>query len=133
MSEWLVGAWTILTGAGGTVALVLIIAIALGINALTLLFFGSAVVALERFARVAQRRSVILLCGLVWAGVLGAAILYAAGSEDLAGADLAARLRAGAFATARAALAILVYGGICRSGMRTSLAIMRTRTIGGLP
>ena len=53
MSELLVGAWTVLTAAGGTVALGLILAIALGINAMTLLFFGSAVVALERFARVA--------------------------------------------------------------------------------
>ena len=62
MNELLVGAWTVLTAAGGTVALGLILAIALGINAMTLLFFGSAVVALERFARVATRRGVIAAC-----------------------------------------------------------------------
>src|SRR6202008_2811770 len=93
VSEWLVSAWTVLTSAGGTVALALIIAIALGINALTLLFFGSAVVALERFARVARRKSVIALCGLVWAGVLGFAYLYT-NAEQLADADLATWLSA---------------------------------------
>jgi hypothetical protein len=43
--------WDALTVAGGTLALTLIVAIAVGINALALLFAGSAVVALERFAR----------------------------------------------------------------------------------
>ena len=47
--------WEILTTTGGTLALSFIIALALGINALTVFFVGSAVVVLERFARVAQR------------------------------------------------------------------------------
>ena len=49
--------WGALTAAGGGVALGLIVAIALGINAMSLLFAGSAVVALERFARVSKRKS----------------------------------------------------------------------------
>ena len=53
----LIGAivWDVLTAAGGTLALTLIIAIALGINGLSLLFVGSAVVALEQFSRAARR------------------------------------------------------------------------------
>src|SRR5262249_8040834 len=70
------GTWAVLTAAGGTVALGLILAIAIGINAMSLLFFGSAVVALERFARVATRWRVIAACGLVWAALLGAFSLY---------------------------------------------------------
>ena len=44
--------WNVLAAGGGTLALVLIVTIAVGINALTLLFLGSAVVTLERFARL---------------------------------------------------------------------------------
>ena len=64
--------WEILSAAGGTLALALIVAIAVGVNALTLLFVGSAVVTLERFARVAQRGSSVVLAGLGWAALVGA-------------------------------------------------------------
>ena len=81
MNELLSGLWTNLTAAGGGVALGLIIAIALGINALTLLFMGSAVVALERFARAARRVRSVSLFGLLWACVLGAGAVYLRSGE----------------------------------------------------
>jgi len=57
------GAWSLATAAGGTLALGFIIAIALGINALTILFLGSAVIVLERFARASRRwGSLALMC-----------------------------------------------------------------------
>jgi len=57
------GAWSLATAAGGTLALGFIIAIALGINALTILFLGSAVIVLERFARASRRwSSMALMC-----------------------------------------------------------------------
>ncbi|HKA14940.1 MAG TPA: lipoprotein-releasing ABC transporter permease subunit [Myxococcota bacterium] len=117
MSGVLVGGWTVLTAAGGTVALALILAIALGINAMTLLFFGSAVVALERFARVATRWRVIAACGLVWALLLGAFSLY--WREDvLAGANWAERLRAFGFGTAVAGGFVCLLTLLCRLGLR---------------
>ena len=63
--------WEVLTAAGGALALSLIVAIALGINALTLLFLGSAVVALERFARAVVRWQSVLLFGAIWSVLLG--------------------------------------------------------------
>jgi lipoprotein-releasing system permease protein len=117
VSAMLVGAWTLLTAAGGTVALVFILALALGINAMTLLFFGSAVVALERFARVATRGPVILACGLVWSALLGAFTLYW-NADTLAGADAATVLRAFGIGSARAAASVLVFAGLCRAGLR---------------
>src|SRR5687768_7942729 len=103
MSALFAWVWTVLTAAGGGVALGLILAIALGINAMTLLFFGSAVVALERFARVATRWRVIALCGLVWAALLGVFSLYW-NADALAGASLADRLWAFALGSAWAAV-----------------------------
>jgi hypothetical protein len=76
VSASFLAAWAVLTAAGGTVALVLILAIALGINAMTLLFVGSAVVALERFARVATRMYVIVGCAAVWSLLVGAFMIY---------------------------------------------------------
>jgi lipoprotein-releasing system permease protein len=75
--ESLVGViWEVLTAAGGTLALTLIVVIALGISALGLLFFGSAVIALEHFARAVRRWQTLVAVGLVWSGVLAAAALY---------------------------------------------------------
>ena len=117
MSGLFVGAWAVLTAAGGTVALALILAIALGINAMTLLFFGSAVVALERFARVATRPAVIAGCGLVWAALLGVFSLYW-NADALTGADAAAWLRAFGMGFARSAVSVLVFSIACRVGLR---------------
>src|SRR5258705_4460298 len=117
MNELLTGAWAVLTAAGGTVALGLILAIALGINAMSLLFFGSAVVALERFARVATRRGVIAASILVWAALLGAFSLYWHG-EAVAGADLGQWLRAFGIGSAWAALLVLLFTLLCWVGLR---------------
>ncbi|MBW1684870.1 MAG: hypothetical protein JRS35_07365, partial [Deltaproteobacteria bacterium] len=76
MPSWASLFWEVLTAAGGTLALTLIVAIAIGINALTLLFVGSAVVTLERFARVARRWRSVLGFGLCWAALVGAGSLY---------------------------------------------------------
>jgi len=61
---------------GGILAVSIIAVIALGIAALILLFLGSAVVALERFARVARRWKTLLGCGLIWSGVVACGVLY---------------------------------------------------------
>jgi lipoprotein-releasing system permease protein len=102
--------WGLLTTAGGTVALALIVAIALGINALTLLFVGSAVVALERFARAARRLRSVAVVLVVWSALLGGLVVYFR-SAELAGLGVAQRLGAWGAATAGvgAAAALLAW------------------------
>jgi lipoprotein-releasing system permease protein len=70
-----------MAGVGGVLAVSLIVVIAVGIGALILLFMGSAVLALERFARVARRWRNLLGCGLVWSGVVGCGVLYVQAPE----------------------------------------------------
>jgi lipoprotein-releasing system permease protein len=65
------GLWEALAAAGGSLALSFIVALALGIASTAVLFFGSAVVVLERFARSVRRPSSLILVTLVWAGLLG--------------------------------------------------------------
>jgi len=75
--ETLAGAlWGVLTAGGGTLALTLIIAIFLGIAAMMLLFLGSAIVALEQFARVSKSWGNLIRFGLCWSGVVAAGYLY---------------------------------------------------------
>jgi hypothetical protein len=64
--------WDWISAAGGTLALSFIVAIALGICVNTVLFLGSAVVVLERFARATQRLRSVVIVTLVWAALLGA-------------------------------------------------------------
>jgi len=64
--------WEALATASGSVALAFIVALVLGICANAVLFFGSAVVVLERFARGSRRASSILLMSLAFAALLGA-------------------------------------------------------------
>jgi hypothetical protein len=66
--------WGLLTAAGGTLALALIVSLAVGINALTLLFLGSAVVTLERFARAAHRWTTLAVVTVFWILVVAAAV-----------------------------------------------------------
>jgi len=101
--------WDLLTAAGGSVALALIIALALGINAMTLLFVGSAVVALERFARAVRRTSSLVAFGAGWSLLLGGAVLYFR-ADELAGASPLERLTA--FGAGAAGSAVLVALGI---------------------
>ena len=63
--------WEALSVAGGSVALSFIVALAVGISALAVLFFGSAVVVLERFARAVRRPRSVAIVTVVWAMLLG--------------------------------------------------------------
>jgi len=79
--------WDLLTAAGGTLALSAIVALAIGINALTLLFLGSSVVVLERFARAVRRPRSVVLAVLVLAplaGALAAEVAATLGTEPTA-------------------------------------------------
>jgi lipoprotein-releasing system permease protein len=73
--------WDALTAAGGTLALTLIVAIAIGISGLTLLFFGSAVVALEQFARANRSWTSLLVAAAVWSLCGGYAVLQSSAPE----------------------------------------------------
>jgi lipoprotein-releasing system permease protein len=118
VTEILAGLWGNLTAAGGGVALALIIAIALGINALTLLFVGSAVVALERFARATRKVSTVAICGVLWSGVLGAAVVYL-GSAELGSAPFEQKLVAWASATISSVLVVAVAVAITHTVLRS--------------
>jgi lipoprotein-releasing system permease protein len=72
---WLAGLWDVLATAGGSVALSFIVALALGLAALTIFFLGSSVVVLERFARAARSPLRIVLFGVMWAVVMAAVLL----------------------------------------------------------
>ena len=98
--------WDWLTAAGGTLALSFIVAIALGICATTLLFVGSAVVVLERFARVPHRLRSVAIVTVVWAALLGA---LGADVETLAGLGIPwpGALRAWALSAAGALLIVV--------------------------
>jgi lipoprotein-releasing system permease protein len=63
--------WQGLSAAGGSLALAFIVALVLGICANAVLFFGSAVVVLERFARGARGGFTALVVTLVLAALLG--------------------------------------------------------------
>jgi len=76
-------AWEWLAAAGGSVALGLIVALAVGINALTVLFLGSAVIVLERFARAARRPLVMVLVAIAVALVGGVIATSLAGPEAI--------------------------------------------------
>jgi lipoprotein-releasing system permease protein len=95
--------WTVLAAGGGTLALVLIVTIAVGINALTLLFLGSAVVTLERFARVAKSARSLLGFSACWSVLVGAGSLYWADPELVAATG-----RGRAFGLASLASAVVI-------------------------
>jgi lipoprotein-releasing system permease protein len=65
------GLWDALSAAGGSLALGFIVALVLGLCAMAILFFGSAVVVLERFARGAPSGLGAVLVTLVLAALLG--------------------------------------------------------------
>jgi lipoprotein-releasing system permease protein len=116
--------WAVMTAAGGALALSFIVAMAFGINALTVLFVGSAVVALEQFARVARRWRSLLGFGLGWAAIVGSGFLY------LQAPELSARpwtewLRGWGIATLRAALLV----GIAIAAIRFILHVVSSRRL----
>jgi lipoprotein-releasing system permease protein len=114
--------WNLLETAGGSVALAFLVAMVLAISALTLLFLGSAVVVLERFARAPKRPLVLGGVGLVWALALAGLWLSAARPElEVAGAGerVLALLRTAALAavgaaavSAGVALVLRLVGGL---------------------
>ena len=121
--------WDALTVAGGTLALTLIVAIAVGINALALLFAGSAVVALERFARVARSPRTLAVVSLIWSALLGAGALhhFAPESANAATRDaLAAWLRLSAAGLALVAVAVVATRAVLRriDAMRLAAATL---------
>ena len=61
--------------AGAAATLAFIVALILGIILLSLLYVGSAIVVLERFARVSSRTGLMLFSCLVVSGVLGLFVL----------------------------------------------------------
>jgi lipoprotein-releasing system permease protein len=115
--------WDLLTAAGGTLALTLIVTLALGINALTLLFLGSAVVTLERFARVARRWRSLLCVGACWAAVAGSVYVQGWQPEVLAaGGGWAAWGRASVAGGVAVAAAMALIWGVLRSVSSRRLA-----------
>ena len=125
--------WELLTAAGGTVALSFIVTIALGISALALLFVGSAVVALERFARVSTTlRSRLLVAG-VWSVVVGVAALQW-GAPELAVEPMLVRLRALAGASGGGLVAVVFVSGVVwivlRNFRSTTLAYLVLAVLG---
>lgn len=117
MSDWLAAGWQLLTAAGGTLALSFIVAIALGINALTLLFLGSAVVVLERFARAARRFWSSALAALVVAAGAGGLLAELRAPDAMAaGGEVA--LRAFGESAGVAVLAVALGVPLARLGLR---------------
>jgi lipoprotein-releasing system permease protein len=89
-----------------------------GLNALTLLFMGSAVVALERFARATRKLSTVAVCGVLWSGVLGGAVVYL-GSAELGSAPFEQKLVAWASASISSVLVVAVAVAITHTVLRT--------------
>jgi lipoprotein-releasing system permease protein len=107
----------VLAAAGGTFALSFLVLLALGISALTLLFAGSAVVVLERFARRARSFPSIALASVVTALVAGGLVL-AASQPELEAASLGARVGAFARAAALALAAVAAAQGLVVLALR---------------
>jgi lipoprotein-releasing system permease protein len=109
--------WDVLTAAGGTLALTLIVAIALGISAMTLLFTGSAVVVLERFARAAHQTRSLVGFAALWSLVVGAAAIPLQAAE-LAALPLREKALAGGEALAWSVALVAVAVCVTRLTLR---------------
>ena len=107
---------TALGAAGGGIALVLIALIALGITAMGTVFFASALVALERFAKAWQRWRTWALCAAVWAALLGAFSLYL--EPERLGAGSGEIWRQGLRAAAGAGLSVVAFGLLAMALLR---------------
>lgn len=64
--------WNLVTATGATFALTFIVALALGINALTVLFLGSSAAVLERFSHVSKSLSTRIGVMVVWSACVAA-------------------------------------------------------------
>jgi len=101
--------WDLISTAGGTLALTFIVALAVGINALTLLFLGSAVVALERFARAVRGWRSVVTVGVVGSALVTAGTLHWVVPQIVGMSDDS---EPGLWAGAAAASALLVAAAI---------------------
>ncbi|HVH06062.1 MAG TPA: lipoprotein-releasing ABC transporter permease subunit [Myxococcota bacterium] len=106
----------LMKAAGGTFALSFLVALVLGICVMTLLFLGSAVVVLERFARSARRPQSFLLASAAWAlalaplarGALWPESETTPLDESLRALAIAAAIALLALATAQVVLALVL-------------------------
>ena len=109
--------WDVLTAAGGTLALTLIIAIAIGISGLSVLFAGSAVVVLEQFSRATRRFRSVAGAGVAWSALAGFGCLQT-WAPEMGAAPWRESLWAWAQATAGSALVVAVAMAIAHLGVR---------------
>lgn len=114
----------VLAAAGGTFALSFLVLLAVGISALTLLFTGSAVVVLERFARRARRLRSIALASMVTA-LLAAPLALGAARPELEVASLGERL----LAYGRAAGVALVAIALVQAAVALALRVVSPRLL----
>jgi len=119
------GVWSLLTSAGGAVALSLIVALALGIGALTLFFFGSSVVVLQGFARRARGLLPSALVVALWSLAVGAVLAEREELREALPADagaLAVWLAATLLAAALTSALVLASRALLRACAPGSLA-----------
>ena len=116
--------WQALAAAGGSVALTFIVALAVGLAALTLFFLGSAVVVLERFARAA--RGVVPVAALS----LGCAALLAAVALEEVQPEVAILAWSGTVAAwARLFGSVALHAFVWVAIARGLLAVLRSRAL----
>jgi lipoprotein-releasing system permease protein len=121
--------WSLLTAAGSTLALSLIIAMAVGISSLTLLFVGSAVVALEQFARTARLGGALVVMVGAWSALAGYACLQSL-SPEVSAAPWPEFGRAYAKITAGCLVAVVAVTALAAFTIRFFSA--RTRATGSM-
>jgi lipoprotein-releasing system permease protein len=114
----------LLTTAGGTFALSFLVVLAVGISALTLLFAGSAVVVLERFARRARRVRSIASASVA-AALLAAPLALGAARPELEAAAFGERL----LSFARAAGLALVLVAAAQAAVAVVLRVVPPRLL----
>ena len=76
--------WDVLIAAGSMAALSFVVLMALALNALTVFYLGSAIVVLDRFARVARSRGWLVIFAAV--AILSASALVMRGQSQELGA-----------------------------------------------
>jgi lipoprotein-releasing system permease protein len=106
--------WQVVTAAGGGLALTFIVAISVGVFALTLLYVASAVVVLERFAVTASRRGWIFFFSACAAGLAAAFVLHFRWLDGIAALGAEGSLPV---ALAVAAVATGLAVGLCRTAL----------------
>jgi len=125
--------WQVLAAGGGGLALTFIVALALGLLALTVFFLGSAVVVLERFARAASRPLPALAAALAVSAAVAALAVGAAAPEARVlpwGDWLASFARLLGLLAVASALAVAAVAGLMRWLPPSRLASVATLVVG---